>query len=65
VDSNSLGRYVEILKANPSTNKKLKSMYKIELLDLFTNQTEKEYFSYGQIEKFDSTSPDTLRLIYP
>lgn len=47
------GRYVEILKAAPSTNKKLKSMYKLEVLDLFTNAIDKEYFSYGQIGKFD------------
>jgi predicted nucleotide-binding protein (sugar kinase/HSP70/actin superfamily) len=49
-----LGRYVEILRAAPSTNKKLKSMYKIEALDLFTNRMTKEYLTYGQIEKFDS-----------
>ena len=29
-------------------------MYKIEALDLFTNHVNKEYFTYGQIEKFDS-----------
>ena len=50
----TVGRYVEILKAAPSTNKKLKSMYKVEALDLFTNHISKEYFTYGQIEKFDS-----------
>ena len=49
------GRYVEILKSGASSNKKLKGMYKVELLDLFTNQHLKEYFSFGQIEKFDST----------
>jgi translation elongation factor P/translation initiation factor 5A len=47
------GRYTEVLKAAPSTNKKLKSTYKVELLDLFTNAVNKEYLSYGQIEKLD------------
>ena len=32
-------------------------MYKLELLDLFTNQNMKEYFTFSQIEKFDSRLP--------
>ena len=47
------GRYVEIIKASPSTNKKLPSTYKVELLDLFANQVSKQYFKYSQIERLD------------
>ena len=54
------GRYVEILKAAPSTNKKLKSVYKVESLDLFTNEVNKEYFSYGQIERLDKVDCSKL-----
>ena len=56
----SNGRYSEIIKAAPSTNKKLGSVYKIELLDLFANQVSKDYFTYGQIEKFDLVSTTKL-----
>ena len=58
------GRYSEILKAAPSTNKKLGSVYKIELLDLFANQIHKEYFTYGQIEKFDLVEAAKLDVEY-
>lgn len=54
------GRYLEILKAAPSTNKKLQSTYKVETLDLFANTVTKSYFSYSQIERFDVV--DTLKL---
>ena len=54
------GRYLEILKAAPSTNKKLPSTYKLELLDLFANQVSKEYFKYSQLERVDIV--DTTKL---
>lgn len=54
------GRYKEILNFGPSSNKKLGSVYKLELLDLFTNTTSKEYLSYGQIEKLDQV--ETVKL---
>jgi len=54
------GRYLEILKAAPSTNKKLPSTYKLELLDLFANQVSKEYFRYSQLESLDIV--DTTKL---
>jgi translation elongation factor P/translation initiation factor 5A len=47
------GRYLEILSSSPSTNKKLGSVYKVELLDLFTNTSSKEYMTYSQIERLD------------
>ena len=56
------GRYMEILKAAPSTNKKLKSVYKVEMLDLFANAINKEYLSYGQIEKLDIVKTSSLQV---
>ena len=56
------GRYLEILKAAPSTNKKLPSTYKLELLDLFANQTTKEYFKYAQIERLDVVETSTINV---
>jgi translation elongation factor P/translation initiation factor 5A len=54
------GRYLEILKAAPSTNKKLPSTYKLELLDLFANRVAREYFRYAQIENFDLVETSTI-----
>jgi translation elongation factor P/translation initiation factor 5A len=56
------GRYLEILKAAPSANKKLPSTYKLELLDLFANQVSKEYFKYSQIERLDVVATTTLNV---
>ena len=56
------GRYLEILKSAPSTNKKLGSVYKLEFLDLFTNSTTKEYLSNGQIEKLDKVDVTRLQV---
>jgi hypothetical protein len=53
---------MEILKAAPSTNKRMGSTYKIEFLDLFANTSSKEYVTYSQIERFDVVDTSKLNV---